>query len=154
MYKLVLILFFLLGCSNSLSEMNFTSKDVDEVKFDVVEKQIIFQGVIPDNMKKYFEYWFNKKVKVDGFNGKVIIDITNYDESISKIEDGKKIEISLNVSIRMENKSQSNLNNYFLTIKEFGTITGDFSMNDLDALKISLQQNSLSSLSKNINSKI
>lgn len=154
MYKLVAILFFLLGCSNSSSEMNFISNDIDEVKFDVVEKQIIFQGAIPDNIKKYFEYWFNEKVKVDGFNGKVIIDITNYEESISKIDDGKKIEISLDVSISMENKAQSKLNNYLLTIREFGTITGDFSMNDLDALKISLQKNSLSSLSKNINSKI
>jgi hypothetical protein len=98
--------------------------------------------------------WFNEKVKVDGFDGKILFSINDYHEKIYNIEDGKKIEVTMTIFIKKETNNKLNSKNYSISIKEFSSITGDFSINDLDALKINTQKNLIIRLSKNIESKI
>jgi hypothetical protein len=60
----------------------------------------------------------------------------------------------MTIFIKKETNNKLNSKNYSISIKEFSSITGDFSINDLDALKINTQKNLIIRLSKNIESKI
>ena len=154
MYKLVILLFFL-GCQQSIDVIKPVTINYDEVSVDVVEKELIVITDIPDQLDLMLTNWFNKKVRVNGFQGKVLFEISEYQEVISNIENGKKVDVSLVVNIKIDLKDQfSNQKNYRIKLIEFGTITGSFSLLDVDTMTENLQKNIVSNLSKNINSRI
>lgn len=153
MYKLVILL-FLFGCQNSVSEIKPLTFDHKEVSINVVEKELIILADIPSQLDFFLTEWFNNKVKVNGFQGKVLFEIFDYKELISNIENGKRVDVSLSVKIQIDLKDQfSNQKNYNIELSEFGTITGSFSLSDVDILTENLQKNIISNLSKNINSR-
>ena len=154
MYKLVILL-LLFGCQNSISSIKPSTIDYNEVSINVVEKELIFSDNIPNQLDLYLTEWFNKKVKVNGFQGKVLFEIFKYNELISNIENGKRVDIIINVKIHIDSKDQfSNKKTYNIELSEFGIITGSFSLSDVDTLTENLQKNIISNLSKNINSRI
>ena len=154
MYKLVILL-FLFGCQNSISEIKPLTADYREVSINVVEKELIILADIPSQLNLFLTEWFNKKVKVNGFQGKVLFEIFEYKELISNIENGKKVDVGINVKIQIDSKDQlSNQKSYIIELSEFGTITGSFSLSDVDIMIENIQKNIVSNLSKNINSRI
>ena len=153
MYKLVLLL-FLFGCQNSVSEIKPLTFDHKEVSINVVEKELIILADIPSQLDFFLTEWFNNKVKVNGFQGKVLFEIFDYKELISNVENGKRVDVSLSVKIQIDLKDQfSNQKSYNIELSEFGTITGSFSLSDVDILTENLQKNIINNLSKNINSR-
>ena len=154
MYKLV-ILFFLFGCQNSVSEIKRSTVNYNEVPINVVEKELFINVDIPSQLDLFLNEWFNKKVKVNGFQGTVLFEIFDYEETISNIENGKRVDVSLDVKIQIDSRDKlSNQKNYKIKLSEFGTITGSFSLSDVDIMTENLQKNIVSNLSKNINSRI
>lgn len=154
MYKLVILL-FLFGCQNSVSEIKRSTVNYNEVSLNVVEKELIISADIPIKLDLFLNEWFNKKVKVNGFQGKVLFEIFEYQELISNIENGKRVDVSLDVKIQIESRDKlSNQKNYKIKLSEFGTITGSFSLSEIDIIIENLQKNIVSNLSKNINSRI
>ena len=140
MYKLVVLL-FLFGCQSSVGDIKPLNFNFDEVSIDVVEKELIINTDTPSQMDSLLTNWFNNKVKVNGFQGKVLFEISKYEEITSNIENGKKVEVDLALNIHIDTK-------------EFGTITGSFSLSEVDNLKKNLQKKIVSNLTKTINSKI
>ena len=154
MYKLVILL-FLFGCQNSVSEIKPLTFDHKEVSINVVEKELIILADIPSQLDFFLTEWFNNKVKVNGFQGKVLFEIFDYEETISNIENGKRVDVSLDVKIQIDSRDKlSNQKNYKIKLSEFGTITGSFSLSEVDIMVENLQKNIVSNLSKNINSRI
>ena len=154
MYKLVILL-FLFGCQNSISEVKPLIINYDEVQIDVVEKELFINTDIPKKMNIMLNNWFNDKVKVNGFQGKVLFEINQYQEIISNIEDGKKIDVKLDIKIHIDSKDQlSSQKNFQIKLNEFGTITGNFSLSEVDTMIENLQKNIVNNLSKTINSRI
>ena len=67
----------------------------------------------------------------------------------------KRVDVSLDVKIQIDSRDKlSNQKNYKIKLSEFGTITGSFSISDVDIMTENLQKNIVSNLSKNINSRI
>lgn len=154
MYKLVILL-FLFGCQNSVSEIKRADVNYNEVSINVVEKELVISTDIPSQLDLFLNEWFNKKVKVNGFQGKVLFEIFEYQEMISNIENGKRVDVSLDVKIQIDSRDKlSNQKNYKIKLSEFGTITGSFSLSEVDIMIENLQKNIVSNLSKNINSRI
>jgi len=154
MYKLVILL-FLFGCQNSISDIKPLTINYNEVSIDVVEKELLINTDIPNKMNSIINNWFNDKVKVNGFQGKVLFEITEYQEIISNIEDGKKVVVKLDLKIHIESKDQISSQKYFqIKLNEFGTITGSFSLSEVDTMIENLQKNIVNNLSKSINSRI
>ena len=77
-------------------------------------------------------------------------------EVISNIENGKKVDIKLDLNIfRVDSKDKfSNQKSYQIKLSEFGTITGNFSLSEVDTMAENLQKNIVNNLTKTINSKI
>ncbi len=154
MYKLVVLL-FLFGCQSSVGDIKPLNFNFDEVSIDVVEKELIINTDTPSQMDSLLTNWFNNKVKVNGFQGKVLFEISKYEEITSNIENGKKVEVDLALNIHIDTKDQfSNQTSYQIKLNEFGTITGSFSLSEVDTLKKNLQKKIVSNLTKTINSKI
>ena len=154
MYKLVILL-FLFGCQNSISDIKPLTINYNEVPIDVVEKELLINTDIPNKMNSMINNWFNDKVKVNGFQGKVLFEITEYQEIISNIEDGKKVVVKLDLKILIDSKDQTSSQKYFqIKLNEFGTITGSFSLSEVDTMIENLQKNIVNNLSKTINSRI
>ena len=154
MYKLVILL-FLFGCQNSISEIKREDVNYNEVSINVVEKELVISTDIPSQLDSFLNEWFNKKVKVNGFQGKVLFEIFEYQEMISNIENGKRVDLSLDVKIQIDSRDKfSKQKNYKIKLSEFGTITGSFSLSEVDIMIENLQKNIVSNLSKNINSRI
>lgn len=154
MYKLVILL-ILIGCQSSNGDIKPLDVNYNEVSFDVVEKELSINADIPSQMDISLSTWFNNKVKVNGFQGKVLFEISKYNEVISDIENGKKIEIDLYLNIQVDSKDKfSNQKSYQIKLSEFGTITGNFSLSEVDTMAENLQKNIVNNLTKTINSKI
>ena len=116
MYKLVILL-FLFGCQNSVSEIKPLTFDHKEVSINVVEKELIILADIPSQLDFFLTEWFNNKVKVNGFQGKVLFEIFDYKELISNVENGKRVDVSLSVKIQIDLKDQfSNQKSYYLVL--------------------------------------
>ena len=103
MYKLVILL-FLFGCQSSIGDIKPLTVNYDEVSIDVVEKELSIKAEIPSQLDILLTKWFNDKVKVNGFQGKILFQISQYEEIISDIENGKKIEVNRHLNIQIDFK--------------------------------------------------
>ena len=101
-------LFLLISCNNNFINNAQSKSQFDDIFFDVVNKEIIFEGYVPDNLKYLAKDWFDKKVKVDGFGGKISFILFDYTEYISNINDGKRIDAQINFQIIIDKPLISN----------------------------------------------
>lgn len=147
---LFLVSIFIINCSNNAQTINSSQFNFDTIFFNVVEKQINLNEKIPKHSKELFNYWFNEKVKIDGFTGKLFINITNYEEKILEISNGKRIDTNLNFLIEL--KKDSEVNTFTGQVNSYGTITGDFSLNDFDKIKKNAQNELVFRFAKKLNS--
>ncbi len=150
MHKLVVInIFFLLfSFNNSIgSESHFKN-----VFFDAVEKKLSNIEILDSKISDLFIKWYDNNVKVNGIEGKLLINILSYNENISNIDDGKRLDIQLKISIKiLKNNNNFQKKEYLYEINEFGKIQGNFSLNEFDELKDNIRKNVILRLSKKIN---
>ena len=150
MHKLVVInIFFLLFSFNSSigSESHFKN-----VFFDAVEKKLSNIEILDSKISDLFIKWYDNNVKVNGIEGKLLINILSYNENISNIDDGKRLDIQLKISIKiLKNNNNFQKKEYLYEINEFGKIQGNFSLNEFDELKDNIRKNVILRLSKKIN---
>ena len=125
----------------------------ETISFDAVEKELSIDTTLPVNVANHLKYWFSEKVKVNGFEGSLLLIINNYQEIVSNIDNGKKVEIMIDFSIRVE-KASSKMEFINGQIKEFSSITGDFSLLEVDSMIESTQKNIIFRLSQDLRSKI
>ena len=154
MYKLV-ILFFFIGCQTSTGEIKSVQlNNYDEISINVVEKKLINKTNLPNEMTLLINEWFNE-IKVNGFQGNVIFEITQYNEITSEISNGKKIELILKMNVNIDTSNNlSKKKNLKIDLNEYGTITGNFSLNEFDNLIFNTQKNLIKSLVKTLSSQI
>ena len=148
---LIILTFFICSCvnSNDLEKVNY---EFNDVFFDVVEKQIVFEGKLPQNLESIAKKWFSNNVKVDGLEGKMSLKLFNYQENISNINDGKRIELSLFFLVLMEKNLLSTRKEIKGEINAYSNITGDFSLKEVDALILNSQAELILLLSKKLQS--
>lgn len=123
-----------------------------EIFFDVVQKKIIIEDKFPKDLNKIVNTWFNEKIKVNGFEGSLILIISNYDENITNIEKGKKIDLSLDFNLEINKSSLSKKDTFSGAVRANGKITGNFKLNEFDELLLNSQHRLISILSDKLNS--
>ena len=149
MHKLVVSnIFFLIFSFNIsiASESHFKN-----IFFDAVEKKLSNLEILDPNMSILFSKWYDNSIKVNGIDGKLLIDIISYNENILNIDDGKRLDIQLKISMKIvKNNDNFEKKEYFYEINEFGKIEGNFSLNEFDELKDNIRKNVILRLSKKI----
>ena len=156
MSKLVFVFlgFLVAGCQANESFIEPLRPDFANVSFDVVQKQLVIEPDLPSHMQNLISQWFDQKVKIDGFDGEMQFTISEYLEETSSIKDGKRVDISLTFNVILNKPSLSQTEMIDGYVSSYGTITGNYSLAELDTVTQNTQSDLVLRLSRDLKSKI
>lgn len=153
-FILIILVFLMVGCQANESLINPIKADFENVSFDVVEKQLIIDPKLPSYVENLVSQWFNQKVKIDGFDGEMILTISEYSEETSSLNDGKRVDISLSFNVVLTKPSLSQTKLIDGYVSSYGTISGNFSLAEFDMVIQNTQSDLVLRLSRDLKSKI
>ena len=156
MNKLIflLMLLFMMGCNANENFIDTLKPNLESMSFDVVQKQLVIKQGLPDHVKMLVTYWFDEKVKIDGFDGDMTFTILNYSQEISPINNGKKIDTSLSFQVLLIKPSLSQRKLIEGSVSSYGTLAGNFSLSEFDTVIQNAQSDLILRLSRDLQSKI
>ncbi len=154
---IIFLSIFLIGCEISGKQIIKPEKlDVTEIKFNAVTKKLIYENyesnIDSENMKNIINYWFDNKIKTDGFEGSLEVIISNLDFSKIKNKEYFKFTLDLEIIFIEKKLELQKTKTYQVKASEFGEINGNFSIKDQENLVINIMHKSLTSISRKINS--
>ena len=150
-----LFLFFIfIGCEMNSKQIIKPEKfTYDTIKFNTVSKILInkFDTKSPDHeiMSEIIQYWFDNRIKTDGFDGNLSVNVKQIQYDREKKQDYYKFSISLSLEF-IEKKSSTSVKTYNVNSKEYGEIVGSFAIKDQDNLDLNLMHKSLESISSKL----
>ena len=97
-------------------------------------------------MSEILQYWFDNRIKTDGFEGNLYVNVKQIQFEREKKQDYYKFSIFLSLEF-IEKKSSTNIKTYNVNSNEYGEIVGSFAIKDQDNLDINLMHKSLESIS-------
>lgn len=152
-YLILFALLILFGCEMNGKQIVKPEKfNYDEIKFNSVSKKLIYNNDLVESpeIKKIIKYWFDNKIKTDGFDGSLNVFIK--DIKTERINKNEYFKFLINMTIEFEEKSNDLKRTKIFTINavEYGDIIGNFSINDQENLRINIIHKSLQSVSKKI----
>ena len=147
----IFLMFLFIGCEMNSKQIIKPEKfKYDIVKFDAVSKILInefkMNSFDHEIMSEIIQYWFDNRIKTDGFDGKLSLIVKNIQFNREKNPDYYKFSISLSIEF-IEQKSSTDIKKYNLNSNEYGEIVGSFSIKDQDNLDLNLMHKSLESIS-------
>ena len=156
MNKFILLLFsfFMAGCNANESFIDPIRPEFETMSFDVVQKQLVVDQKLPEHVQNLLSQWFDQRIKIDGFDGDMKFIISEFNQEISSIDDGKRVDISLSFEVTLNKPSLSQTKFIEGNISSYGTLTGNFSLNELDTVIQNTQSDLIVRLSKDLKSKI
>jgi len=146
--------FLIFGCNAKESFIDPIRPEFENVSFDVVQKKLVVDTELPDYVFTTINKWFDQKVKIDGFEGKMTFTVSDYNQEISSINNGKRVDLSLIFVVLLDKSSLSQINLIEGKVSSFGTLTGDFSLNEFDLVIQNAQSDLIIRLSRDLKSKI
>ena len=152
---LSLFLFFIfIGCEMNSKQIIKPEKfTYDIIKFNTVSKILEnkFQTNSPDHeiMSEIVQYWFDNRIKTDGFEGNLSVNVKQIQFDREKKQDYYKFSVFLSIEF-VEQKSLTNVKTYYVNSNEYGEIVGSFAIKDQDNLDINLMHKSLESISSKL----
>ncbi len=150
-----LILIMLIGCEMNSKQVIKPEKFIfEEVRFDTVTKRLVFKDFKEDsdvnNMKKIINYWFDNKIKTNGFDGLLDVKVNNIDIHKLKKLDYFKVSIKLVFEFIEIKENPKSRKTYNVEASEYGEIEGSFSINDQENLTLNLMHQALNGVSKKL----
>ena len=144
-------IFILIGCEMNSKQIIKPEKfEYDLVKFNTVSKILNneFKTLSTDHeiMSEIIQYWFDNRIKTDGFDGNLSVKVKKIQFNREKRQDYYKFSISLSLEF-IEQKSSTNVKTFNVNSNEYGEIVGSFAIKDQDNLDINLMHKSLESIS-------
>ena len=150
----ILTIIFLSCEINSKQIIKPEKLNFNEIKFNTVTKKLIYSNLQEDtdtqNMKKIIQYWYDNKIKTDGFDGSLEVNIIKIKLDKIKHEDYFKLTINLVIEFTETGENLSRTKKYLIKSEEFADIEGSFTINDQERLTINTMYQSLASVSKKL----
>ena len=145
------LILILIGCEMNSKQIIKPEKfTYDTVKFNSVSKILEnkFEANSPDHeiLSDILQYWFDNRIKTDGFEGNLYVNVKQIQFEREKKQDYYKFSIFLSLEF-IEKKSSTNIKTYNVNSNEYGEIVGSFAIKDQDNLDINLMHKSLESIS-------
>ena len=153
-FYLFVLSIFVFGCNANESFVNTLKPEFETISFDVVQKQLLVEHNLPDYLQSLLSQWFDHRVKIDGFDGDMKFFISDFNQEISSIDDGKRVDVSLSFKVVLNKPLESKKRFIEGSISSYGTLTGNFSLNELDTVIQNTQSDLILRLSKDLKSKI
>ena len=148
------LLFIFIGCEMNSKQIIKPKKfTYDTIKFNAVSKKLenSFKNNSPDHeiMSEIINYWFDNRIKTDGFNGNLSVNVKQTQFDREKKQDYYKFSVSLSLEF-IETKSPTSIKTYNVNSNEYGEISGSFAIKDQDNLDINLMHKALESISSKL----
>ena len=148
------LLFIFIGCEMNSKQIIKPEKFIyDTVKFNTVSKILEnkFEANSADHeiMSEIIKYWFDNRIKTDGFEGNLSVNVKQIQFVREKKQDYYKFSISLSLEL-IEKESLTNVKTYNVNSNEYGEIVGSFAIKDQDNLDLNLMHKSLESISSKL----
>ena len=153
-YFITTFIFFIISCNANETFISQSKNNYETVIFDVVEKKLAIESKLPSSLESKLSKWFDNHIKINGFNGDMIFTVSNFKQKESSINDGKKVEVSLSFEILISKPLDSKTKLIKGNISSYGTLSGNFSLKDFDALIDNTQDDLIYRLSKDLKSKL
>ena len=152
---LSLFLFFIfIGCEMNSKQIIKPEKfTYDTVKFNTVSK--ILYNEFKDNsddheiMSEIIQYWFDNRIKTDGFDGNLSVNVRQIQFEREKKQDFYKFSLFLSLEF-VEKRTSTDIKTYNVNSNEYGEIVGSFAIKDQDNLDLNLMHKSLESISSKL----
>ena len=156
MIKLLVIIFglFMAGCNANETFIESLNPKFETMSFDVVQKDLVIEKDLPENLNFLISKWFDEKVKINGFNGDMKFTISDYKEITSSISNGKRIDLTLSFNVLIRKPLLSQQKFIQGNVSAYGTISGDFSLNEFDTVIKNTQGDLVLRLSRDLKKKI
>ena len=143
------ILFF--GCEiNSKQIIKPEKFSYDIIRFNTVSKSLLnelkLNSTDHQTISNIIQYWFDNRIKTDGFSGDLFIHVRSIKFDREKKQDYYKFSVSLILEF-IEQKSPNNKKTYNIKSKEFGEINGSFSLKDIENLDINIMHKCFENIS-------
>ena len=150
----IFFIFILIGCEMNSKQIIKPEKfTYDTVKFNAVSKKLEneFKANSSDHetMSEIIQYWFDNRIKTDGFDGNLQVNVKQIQFDREKTQDYYKFSVSISLEF-IEKKSSTKIKTYNVSTKEYGEIVGSFAIKDQDNLDINLMHKSLESISSKL----
>ena len=147
-------IFIFVGCEMNSKQIIKPEKfTYDTVKFNAVSKKLEneFKANSSDHetMSEIIQYWFDNRIKTDGFDGNLQVNVKQIQFDREKTQDYYKFSVSISLEF-IEKKSSTNTKTYYVNSNEYGEISGSFAIKDQDNLDINLMHKSLESISSKL----
>ena len=144
-------IFIFIGCEMNSKQIIKPEKfTYDAIKFNAVSKRLEnkFKANSPDHeiMNKIVQHWFDNRIKIDGFEGNLLVNVKQIQFNREKRKDYYKVSIFLSLEF-IEKKSLTSIKTYDVNSNEYGEISGSFAINDQDNLDVNLMHKSLENIS-------
>ena len=154
-YIIVFLIFIISSCEiNSEQIIKPEKLNINEIKFNAVSKKLIFENFDEStdvvNMKKIIKYWYDNKIKTDGFEGSLDVIINNLSLTKVKEKDYFKFSLDLEIIFIEKNENLNKTKTYNLNTSEFGEISGSFSIKDQENLVLNIMHKSLNSINQKL----
>ena len=143
-------IFIISSCNSQQIELK-SKINSDFVYFDSVEKKISIDSSFPDKFSKKLLFLFDNNIKTNGFDGSTIFNFEKFEKLETKYDKKRKITISVDLKITSVNNNKTNKKTLNYKFEEFGSIEGDFSINEYDNLVDDTENNLINNLIKNLN---
>ncbi len=145
----------LFGCEMNGKQIVKPEKfNFDEIKFNSVSKKLIFdnfdESINNSEIKQIINYWFNNKIKTDGFDGSLSVVVKDIKTEEIKKNDYFKFLLSMKIEFIEKNDDLNRSKTLTIKVSEYGDILGNFSINDQENLEINIIHKSLNNVSKKI----
>ena len=151
---LFLIAFYITSCTANEMLVDQVQTKFEIISFEVVQKNLIVEQEIPIHLEKLINQWFNEKVKINGFDGDMTFIITNYNQIITKTNDGKRVDASMSFRVKLNKPTLSSKKTIEGKVSSYGVLEGDFSLNDFDTVIQNTQSDLIIRLSRDLKSNI
>ena len=151
---LFLIAFYITSCTANETLVDQVQTKFEIISFEVVQKNLIVEQEIPIHLEKLINQWFNEKVKINGFDGDMTFIITNYNQIITKTNDGKRVDASMSFRVKLNKPTLSSKKTIEGKVSSYGVLEGGFSLNDFDTVIQNTQSDLIIRLSRDLKSNI
>ena len=150
-FIITFLTFIFIGCEMKSNQIIKPEKyTFDIINFDTVSKTLVNEYTSNNSdheiMTDLIQYWFDNKVKTNGFDGNLFLNVKKIEFNREKKIDYYKFSVSLSLEF-VEEKSSSSIKIYNLNSNEYGEIIGSFAINDQDNLDLNIMHQSLESIS-------
>jgi len=153
-FLLLLSAILIVSCSSKAPVVSLLKAELETITFDVVEKNLIVKQNLPDQVQTLLTQWFDQKVLINGIDGHMTFTVTQYIQEVSSVSDGRRIDVALTFEVNLKKPSLSQTKLIKGNVSSYGTLTGNFSLEEFDTTIQNTQTDLITRLSRDLKSKI